>query len=885
MEEKESLWGKVKKKLTKKVKITILCIVLTVCICAGIYYAAQAVVDSMVNQVTTAASNAFQLLFGDKDNKEIELYNVDTNIGVDGCKLRPKTGVYPGTSGSSGSGTSTGSFPSGVKTIQQLLDEEKAAGLITDSTAGVSNRGKTKSMMGWQTLGGLSHSSHTSSSAVINYGKSGAPQHRFVISLKQGTKDVNADIPKTITKGEITWFDELGFGKVEGRYTVAIKQDLGLYIWGKQTQIGDYIDVYLDSGTVINCVVADVKARENKSNIVHQDGSIIEFVTNVHKFYGCCNGTGKNVAPVSVKPEFNQPILGIVKVGSYYDNPECQEGAIGGGTTPSTTTPSTTTETLPDGTEIPEGYAFLDSNGQPCTPDGSSPTGPTTAVTAVPGRRTLTNLFATARLPLGISVYDQTKMAGAQHIGVRDSWKVMFDACKAKDIAWVWQTMSISTVGISSDSPTNYVLDCSKYMAWLWYNVTHTDASETIGKSYGATTAGIVSLYTSNGFKNIGVYGSGVSENDLKPGDVLNKYTIGGTHHVVMVVGRAKDGGIVIIHCSPNGVKLGGIGPNASKVAESYMKTYVPEFPSNKVKSSGFNASKVTLNSDYINGYTVLRQDGLLEDPDGIYNMNAEQILDIMFGVNALGEALPGGSGSTGKKVFIDPGHGPGTFNDAQMTAAGYSKNSSGAWGEWRHYDSTGKVGTNCNNCGKDANHACWYPFANAVRPEHLEPVLTMNIANELVPILQSRGYEVAVSRNSSEHPSIGKRAKDAYDFGAHIQVCIHTNAGGGSGIAYCSPAGGGYGSNSYKTSDWQSKSIDLNKKILDKVKAKTTLGLYNGGIINNYGYLILYEKASCPTAYLELGFHDNESDLAKIKAETKQIAEGIADGIDEYFK
>ena len=473
-------------------------------------------------------------------------------------------------------------------------------------------------------------------------------------------------------------------------------------------------------------------------------------------------------------------------------------------------------------------------------------------------------------------------MTGAQHIGVRDAWKVMFDACKAKDIAWNWKTMTNSTVGVSGEAQTNYVLDCSKYMAWLWYNVTHTDASESILKSYGATTGGIVSLYTSNGFKKVGVYGSGVSESDLKPGDVLNKHT-SGTQHVIMVVGRAKDGGIVIIHSSPNGVKLGGVGTNAGKVAESYMQTYVPEFPSNKVKSSGFNAKAVSLGSGYINGYTVLRQDGLLEDPDGIYSMNAEQILDIMFGVNALGGALPGGNGSTGKKVFIDPGHGPSTFNDAQMTAAGYSKNSSGKWGEWRHYDGSGKVGTNCNNCKKDASHNCWYPFANALRDK--EPELTYAIATELSTILQSRGYEVAMSRNASEHPSIGKRAKDAHDFGASIQVCIHCNAGGGSGIAYCSPAGGGYGTNSYKLSDWQTKSLDLNKKILNGIKAKTTFSLYNSGVINNYGYLILYEKASCPTAYLEIGFYDNASDLSKLQNEKNKIAEGIADGIDAYFK
>ena len=78
---------------------------------------------------------------------------------------------------------------------------------------------------------------------------------------------------------------------VDGRYCVAV----GTYY---AKNVGDYIDVYMENGNVIPCIVADFKAdiHTDKSNRYHTggywkgryyegDGSVIEFVvdTKIHK--------------------------------------------------------------------------------------------------------------------------------------------------------------------------------------------------------------------------------------------------------------------------------------------------------------------------------------------------------------------------------------------------------------------------------------------------------------------------------------------------------------------------------------------------------------------------------------------------------------------------
>ncbi len=56
--------------------------------------------------------------------------------------------------------------------------------------------------------------------------------------------------------------DEYGFRKVDGRYTVAV----GTYF---HAPVGTYIDIYLDNGTMIPCVVGDIKSDAHTDEANH----------------------------------------------------------------------------------------------------------------------------------------------------------------------------------------------------------------------------------------------------------------------------------------------------------------------------------------------------------------------------------------------------------------------------------------------------------------------------------------------------------------------------------------------------------------------------------------------------------------------------------------
>jgi hypothetical protein len=66
---------------------------------------------------------------------------------------------------------------------------------------------------------------------------------------------------------------EDGIRMVEGRYCIA----LGSYF---TKTIGQYVDVVLENGTVIHCILGDQKsdAHTDAAHIAHPDGSIVEFI-------------------------------------------------------------------------------------------------------------------------------------------------------------------------------------------------------------------------------------------------------------------------------------------------------------------------------------------------------------------------------------------------------------------------------------------------------------------------------------------------------------------------------------------------------------------------------------------------------------------------------
>ena len=72
--------------------------------------------------------------------------------------------------------------------------------------------------------------------------------------------------------------DENGLRMVNGRYCIA----LGSYY---STNVGQYIDVVLENGTVIPCIVGDCKQdrHTNENHSVGADGGAIEFIVETHK--------------------------------------------------------------------------------------------------------------------------------------------------------------------------------------------------------------------------------------------------------------------------------------------------------------------------------------------------------------------------------------------------------------------------------------------------------------------------------------------------------------------------------------------------------------------------------------------------------------------------
>lgn len=70
---------------------------------------------------------------------------------------------------------------------------------------------------------------------------------------------------------------DYGIRQVDGRYCIAV----GSYY---TTKIGTYIDIILDNGIVIPCILADCKADKHTDNMNQKtaDGSLVEFVVDVN---------------------------------------------------------------------------------------------------------------------------------------------------------------------------------------------------------------------------------------------------------------------------------------------------------------------------------------------------------------------------------------------------------------------------------------------------------------------------------------------------------------------------------------------------------------------------------------------------------------------------
>lgn len=242
--------------------------------------------------------------------------------------------------------------------------------------------------------------------------------------------------------------------------------------------------------------------------------------------------------------------------------------------------------------------------------------------------------------------------------------------------------------------------------------------------------------------------------------------------------------------------------------------------------------------------------------------------------------------------IVLDAGHGKSSseMSSDEKTAEGYEYNEdSGSWGEWRHYKN-GTYGDDCHGSGctltAPSGGSCWYPMGNGDRDT--EPDINLQNTLAAKDYLEAMGYEVRLTRTSNEqNPSMNRRVSYCFPNNditaqpdAALYVCIHSNAGGGSGTSYISLEG--VYEQSLIPPDYVETSNTAGSIINGKVAAAS--GLRENGAIGGEGYLILFNKCPVPIAYLEIGFFDNSSDLAILNSSHDEIGRAIAEGVDEYL-
>lgn len=247
-----------------------------------------------------------------------------------------------------------------------------------------------------------------------------------------------------------------------------------------------------------------------------------------------------------------------------------------------------------------------------------------------------------------------------------------------------------------------------------------------------------------------------------------------------------------------------------------------------------------------------------------------------------------------GRVIVLDPGHGAssGSMSDEEKSAAGWVYNENrGQWGEWRHW----KSGTTWQDCGGSgcsgrvpSGGSCWYSIGSGDRDT--EPDINLQNCLAAKKYLEEMGYTVRLTRSSNdENPSITERIKNCYpnndtsaEPDAMAYICVHSNAGGGSGSAYIQ-LGGSYDQAGIP-SNYAEDGNALGKSINDRIVSSTSLGEYSGGTIEGLEALILFCKSPVICGYMEIGFYDNSSDLAILRSESDAIGRAIAEGINDYF-
>ena len=250
-----------------------------------------------------------------------------------------------------------------------------------------------------------------------------------------------------------------------------------------------------------------------------------------------------------------------------------------------------------------------------------SSTGVLSNTTSSTGTKTIKNYLAGALMPVGQALYvwgggwnDSTRK------GLSDTMTNWYNKWSANPSGYDYNNYrDLSTSNRAKG------FDCSGFVGWSAYQVMQTQSG--VGYGYTVVSGEIGSYYKGKGWGTI-VNQSYLSQNgwELKPGDI--GYNDG---HTWIVLGQCSDKSVVIIHSTPQaGVQISGTttptgsySSEAVALAKKYMSLYSGYSIFNYHPSVG----------NYIRNGNYLRWNGnTLSDPDGYYNMTADQILYDLFG-------------------------------------------------------------------------------------------------------------------------------------------------------------------------------------------------------------------------------------------------------------
>jgi N-acetylmuramoyl-L-alanine amidase len=314
------------------------------------------------------------------------------------------------------------------------------------------------------------------------------------------------------------------------------------------------------------------------------------------------------------------------------------------------------------------------------------------------------------------------------------------------------------------------------------------------------------------------------------------------------VVGTVSNGAIVTYTDSSNGwlkITYNGV---TGWVSDDYVKnvdssTTTPTAPPVTTQQAQVTADVLNVRSGAGASYSLV---GTLKSGNVVsYSQVSNGWAYITYGslkgwvskdyLGAVGSnTLPPSSGSKGKTVVLDAGHG----------------------------------GNDPGSIGLDGTH---------------EATLTLQFALKTQQALINQGYKVVMVRTTDKSCRVGTdvsaelkcRADFPKQYGANIYISIHTNIG---------PSSAKGSETYYNTSlnPYPTSSKNLAKAVHEAYQP--VFGSTNRSYQTAEFYVI--KRTTVPSILLEVGFGSNSSDLSKLKSSSMQqnVANAIAKGVNNYF-